>query len=168
MPPPRQKKQRPRVALATCAAYPQLTPDDGLLAAALLARDIEPVPVVWNATGTDWAEFDGCVLRSVRDYHLELDRFLAWAATVAETVPTWNPPALLAWNTSKTYLRELERRGVPVIPTRWLERGAEVDLGGILAGRGLGSGDRQADRRPRGEKPPPAGRHRDSGPTGAG
>jgi len=136
MPPPSREKKRARIALATCAAYPQLTPDDGLLAAALLAREIEPVPLVWNAADTDWDEFDGCLIRSVWDYHLEPERFLAWSAAVAAAVPTWNGPELIAWNADKTYLRELERRGVPTIPTRWLQGGSEVDLGEILAAEG--------------------------------
>jgi glutathione synthase/RimK-type ligase-like ATP-grasp enzyme len=125
-----------RIALATCAAHPLLAPDDRLLAAAIAARGIEAVPVVWNAEGTDWAAFDGCVVRSVWDYHLEPDRFLAWAELIASTVPIWNPAALIAWNLNKEYLRQLERRGIPVIPTRWLERGGEVRLNEILAAEG--------------------------------
>jgi glutathione synthase/RimK-type ligase-like ATP-grasp enzyme len=113
-----------------------LTPDDGLLAAALLARGIEPVPLIWNAADTDWGGFDGCLIRSVWDYHLEPERFLAWSAAVAAAVPTWNASELISWNADKTYLRELGRRGVPTIPTRWLRRGSEVDLSAILAAEG--------------------------------
>lgn len=132
---PRRSRQ-PRIALATSAAYARLTPDDWVLAAALAAREIEPVPAVWNAPDTEWAAFDGCVIRSVWDYHLEPDRFLAWSAGLASTIPTWNPHELVAWNASKTYLRDLERRGVPTIPTRWLRRGTAVDLAAILAAEG--------------------------------
>jgi glutathione synthase/RimK-type ligase-like ATP-grasp enzyme len=136
MSPPSRKTKQLRIALATCAAHPRLAPDDRLLAAAIAARGIEPVPVVWNAEGTDWAAFDGCVIRSVWDYHLAPDRFLAWAERVAGTVPTWNPAELIAGNVCKEYLRQLERRGIPVIPTRWLERGSQVSLAGILAAEG--------------------------------
>lgn len=31
-----------------------------------------------------------------------------------------NPPAAVAWNLDKRYLRKLEARGVPVVPTRWV------------------------------------------------
>jgi glutathione synthase/RimK-type ligase-like ATP-grasp enzyme len=134
-PRPRKTKQL-RIALATCSAHPQLAPDDRLLAAAIAARGIEAVPVIWNAEGTDWAEFDGCVVRSVWDYHLQPDRFLAWAGRVAGSVPTWNPAELIAWNANKAYLRQLAQRGVPTIPTRWLERGSEVRLAEILAAEG--------------------------------
>jgi glutathione synthase/RimK-type ligase-like ATP-grasp enzyme len=134
-PPSRQTKQL-RIALATCAAHPRLAPDDRLLAAAIAGRDIEAVPVVWNVEGTDWAGFDGCVVRSVWDYHLEPDRFLTWARRVADAVPTWNPAEQIAWNADKAYLRQLERRGVPTIPTRWLERGSEASLTEILRAEG--------------------------------
>lgn len=136
MPSPSRKTKQPRIALATCAAHPRLAPDDRLLAAAIAARGIEAVPVVWNAEGTDWAEFDGCVIRSVWDYHLEPDRFLEWAERVGSTVPTWNPAGLIAWNANKEYLRQLQRCGIPIIPTRWLERGSAVRLAEVLAAEG--------------------------------
>lgn len=48
----------------------------------------------------------------------------------------WNPPAVLRWNMEKTYLRDLERAGVSIVPTEWLEKGTNPDLGGLLAERG--------------------------------
>ncbi len=39
-----------------------------------------------------------------------------------------NGPDVLAWNTDKTYLRELATAGVPVVPTMFLAPGDEVRL----------------------------------------
>jgi len=44
----------------------------------------------------------------------------------------WNPPAVLRWNSHKGYLRDLAARGVPIVPTRWLERGTPVGLARLL------------------------------------
>jgi glutathione synthase/RimK-type ligase-like ATP-grasp enzyme len=39
-------------------------------------------------------------------------------------VPLFNPPALMRWNTRKTYLGELEAAGVPTVPTWFGDAGA--------------------------------------------
>jgi len=50
-------------------------------------------------------------------YHLEVDRWLAGLDRWPDDVPLFNPGALMRWNTRKTYLAELERAGVPTVPT---------------------------------------------------
>jgi glutathione synthase/RimK-type ligase-like ATP-grasp enzyme len=55
-------------------------------------------------------------------YHLRPARWDALLATWPDEVALANAPALLRWNTRKTYLAELERRGVATIPTVFLDR----------------------------------------------
>lgn len=50
-------------------------------------------------------------------YHLELDRWLTLLDGWPAHLPLLNPPALMRWNTRKTYLAELEAAGVPTVPT---------------------------------------------------
>lgn len=109
----------PRIALATCAAFPRLAPDDQLLVEALAARGARPLAVVWDDEEVDWSGFDACVVRSVWDYHFKHERFLVWARRAGAAIPLWNGPELLAWNSEKTYLLALDERGVPTIPTAW-------------------------------------------------
>ncbi|MEZ5078489.1 MAG: hypothetical protein R2725_13725 [Solirubrobacterales bacterium] len=126
-----------QIAIATCSQHPRLIADDLALVASLREFGIDSEPVVWNADEeVEWAELDGCLLRSVWDYHLRRADFLAWTEAVAATVPLWNPPATLRWNTTKGYLRELAAAGVPTIPTAWLGRGEAVRLDRLLAERG--------------------------------
>jgi glutathione synthase/RimK-type ligase-like ATP-grasp enzyme len=113
-----------------------LAPDDQLLREALAARGARPQAVIWDDEAVDWAGFDACVVRSVWDYHFKHERFLAWARRVGAQVPLWNRPELLAWNSEKSYLRELAERGVPTIPTEWLARGSAAQLSALLAERG--------------------------------
>lgn len=127
---------RARIAIATCADHPQLVPDDRPLPAALAARGVEAVPAAWDDAEVEWERFDGCLLRSTWDYHEKHDEFLGWARAVSERMPLWNPRELVAWNVEKGYLRELAAAGVPTIPTRWLERGAEHRLEALLAEEG--------------------------------
>jgi hypothetical protein len=108
---------RPRVGLATCAALPDLDPDDALLVPALAALGVEAVPAVWDDPALDWDAFDLVVVRSTWDYVPRREEYLAWARSVPRLE---NPAEVLGWNTAKTYLRELAAAGVPVVPTTWL------------------------------------------------
>lgn len=55
---------------------------------------------------------------------------------MAATTRLWNPPDLVAWNSEKTYLRELEQAGVPTVPTVWFGSGDDTDLEALLDSRG--------------------------------
>jgi glutathione synthase/RimK-type ligase-like ATP-grasp enzyme len=121
------------IALATCAALPDLTDDDRLLIPALVARGIGAVPAVWDDDAVDWRAFAAVVIRSTWDYHLRQPRFLAWIDRLeALGVPLINPARVLRWNAEKTYLRDLTRAGVPVVATRWVERDDQTPLAAIL------------------------------------
>jgi glutathione synthase/RimK-type ligase-like ATP-grasp enzyme len=128
----------PRIAIATCATYPELKGDDELLREALRRRGCEAASVVWDGDEVDWGETDLCVVRSTWDYHDKHEEFLAWTRQVDGAAALHNPAELIAWNSDKRYLRELAEAGVPTVPTLWLERGSEVDLAALLAERGWG------------------------------
>jgi hypothetical protein len=124
------------VALATCDELPTLTADDQVLLAVLRQRGLQAKPVVWTDQGVDWPGVRLCVIRSTWDYMTKLEEYLAWAERVGKVAPLWNPLEVIRWNTHKSYLEELAGRGVRVVPTVWLERGARVDLGALLGGQG--------------------------------
>ena len=126
----------PRVALATCAALPDLDVEDAPLVPALRAAGIDGVPLVWNDPSVAWADYDLVVVRTTWDYPNKIDAFVAWIERVAALRPCWNPAPLIRWNTDKHYLRELEERGVPIVPTRWFRRGESADLPRLLREEG--------------------------------
>ena len=113
-----------KVAIATCRPTPDY-PDDGLLRDALLARGAEARIAPWDDPDEDWESDDLVVIRSTWDYVPRLSEFLQWAESVPRLA---NPADVIAWNTEKTYLRELGDRGIPVVPTWWFAPGDEVAL----------------------------------------
>lgn len=113
-----------RVALATCAEVAEGDEDSPALVEALAARGIEALPAVWDDRGVDWSSFDLVVVRSTWDYAERRDAFLAWAGSLTRVL---NPYPVLRWNTDKHYLHELERAGVPVVMTRFLEPGTPFE-----------------------------------------
>lgn len=127
---------RPRVAIATCADYPDLEVDDELLEEALRQRGCEAVSVVWDRDEVEWRGFDLCLVRSTWDYHEKHPEFLAWTRQVEAGTALHNSADTIAWNSDKTYLRRLAQAGVPTVPTVWPKRGDAVDLEQTLAERG--------------------------------
>ncbi len=126
---------RMRIGLATSEDFPGLDPDDVPLRA-VLGGDAEPA--VWSDPDVDWSVYDAVLIRSVWDYFVRHQEFLAWLDRVP--VPMWNPADTLRWNSEKTYLRELEQAGIRTIPTAW-EGGVPWDdaiLKPTVAGGSLG------------------------------
>ncbi len=114
-----------RVALATCTEFPNLDEDDQLLPPALDAIGIAGVPVIWTEDH-DWSQYDLVVVRNTWDYIDDIDGFLAWTGAVESVTSLLNPSDIIAWNTNKTYLRQLDRQGVPVVPTQFLDPGTDL------------------------------------------
>ena len=110
-----------RIALATCAALPELDPDDTPLLAALAERGAEARAVVWDDPEVDWAGYDMVVIRSTWDYAQRRTEFLAWAERVSQVTKLANPLPVIRWNTDKHYLHELDQAGIAIVPTMWLE-----------------------------------------------
>jgi len=122
------------IALATCAALPAWEVDDRVFHKALASRGIEARQCVWDDPAVDWSVFDLVLIRTTWDYQEKRDAFVAWAENIP--VPLHNPLAIIRWNTHKSYLRDLEARGVPVIPTEWLTRATTVDIATLCRRRG--------------------------------
>lgn len=117
-----------RVALVTAREVLDgaLDTDLPLLGAALEQIGIAHALVAWDDPGAAWGSFDLAVVRSTWDYVPRREQFVSWAREIP--CPVRNSAEVLAWNTDKRYLRELERRGVDIVPTRWFEPGSPVDL----------------------------------------
>lgn len=110
-----------RIALATCAALPDLDPDDAPLVDALRARGLEVESPVWNAPDVDWSSYDAVVIRSTWDYTERPRDFRWWAQRVSQSSRLLNPAQALTWNIDKTYQRAMEAAGLPIVPTIWMD-----------------------------------------------
>ena len=126
-----------RVALATYAQAPRLSPDDRLIPSALAALGIHAEPAVWSNDDVAWDAFDAVVIRSCWDYHLHVADFLAWLGRLdAAGIAVWNSPPLVRWNADKRYLLDLARRGVATVPTIVVASDERRDIGAVVAAEG--------------------------------
>jgi len=122
-----------RIALVTYSRLPDLDPDDRPLAAVLAARGHQVAATLWDDAKVDWSSFDIALLRSTWDYFHRRDEFLAWAARAAAATRLLNPLDLVRWNSHKSYLLELARRGAAVIPTEIVTAGSTLDVRARMA-----------------------------------
>jgi len=119
--------QDARLALATCAELPELDPDDVPLRAALQERGIATDVVVWDDPTVDWGTYQHVLIRSTWDYSKRPQRFSGWTQQVEASSVLLNPASVVRWNIDKTYLRDLEERGIPTVPTIWLDPARNFD-----------------------------------------
>jgi glutathione synthase/RimK-type ligase-like ATP-grasp enzyme len=111
------------IALATSSTWPILTQDDRALLRPLADGNFQVQPAVWTDPTYDWQSCDAVIIRSCWDYHLKLTEFLDWITTVEKAgVRVYNSPATLRWNSNKTYLRDLEAKGISIVPTLWPDK----------------------------------------------
>ena len=79
--------------------------------------------VAWDDPEVSWDSYERVVLRSTWDYPERIDEFLAWLERVSRVTDLRNPLPMVRWNVDKHYLAELDRAGVPVVPTAFAEPG---------------------------------------------
>lgn len=101
--------------------------DVSYAAMAALGWDVTTVP--WRNNGVDWNRFDAVYICTPWDYPQHLAEFIALLETIEEsTALLVNPLSLVHWSLQKTYLRDLEQRGVPIVPSLWFEAFDAADV----------------------------------------
>lgn len=122
-----------RIAIATCLTLPEPDPDEPALLDALSAAGHEATVVAWDAHEGRDDSVDACVIRSTWNYYRKPAEFAAWVDAVASRTRLFNPAHVVYWNMHKSYLRDLERGGAPIVPTEFVPRGETVDLAEIMS-----------------------------------
>lgn len=122
------------IQFATSPDLPDLTADDMIAVDALRARGLHVEPVIWSESAR---RPDAVVIRSCWDYHLREAAFRAWIARLErDGVSVINTPALVRWNLHKSYLADLQSRGVPAVPTVLVRSADARTLRDIIDGAG--------------------------------
>jgi glutathione synthase/RimK-type ligase-like ATP-grasp enzyme len=124
------------VALATCLVLPEPDADLEPLLGALREAGIKAKALAWDDPYADFAAAHLTLIRSTWNYSLQPAQFLRWVDDVASRSDLWNPPATVRWNTHKSYLLDLEAKGVPVVPTHLAKRGDKTPLRQVMETRG--------------------------------
>jgi glutathione synthase/RimK-type ligase-like ATP-grasp enzyme len=101
--------------------------DDELAVAMLRQRGWSVDCLPWDQPA-DWSCYNLVVIRTTWDYHEQPSLFLDVLSEIERSgTPLYNPLTLVRWNLDKSYLHDLQSKGVPVVPTAYARRLASPD-----------------------------------------
>ena len=109
------------IALVSDAASLPIDYDMSQLFEACRAAGIDAEVCFWDDANVDWSRYSLAVLRSPWTYVDRLQEFLSWCSRTSEATRLLNPLSAIRWSLDKRYLRDLELRGVPVVPTVYIQ-----------------------------------------------
>jgi glutathione synthase/RimK-type ligase-like ATP-grasp enzyme len=91
----------------------------------LLAESLEKQGIIYTPCQVKEGvlpEGEAIFWQGISGYHHQMALFESLLKQAeARRIISFNTPDMMRWNAKKTYLRELEKKGVSVIPTLWLE-----------------------------------------------
>lgn len=118
-----------KIALLTYSDEPNLTESDVLLKDALEKKGFQVEATPWDNSEIDWTSFDLLILRSCWNSHLKIQEYRSWLDKIqALQLQLLNPFEIVKWNTSKRYLKDLEKLGVSIVPTEIIIQNEKFDL----------------------------------------
>lgn len=79
--------------------------------------------ISWRKKDVNWDNFAAVIIRTTWDYQKFPSEFLEILRKIEQSKALLlNSLSIVEWNLAKTYLRELETKGVKIVPTIWDEK----------------------------------------------
>lgn len=82
--------------------------------------------ISWKAKNVNWKDYNAVIVRSTWDYQNSPEEFLQVLEEINSKTHLENNLEIIKWNMDKTYLRDLEEKGVKIVPSMW-RNSFEVD-----------------------------------------
>lgn len=102
---------------------------DSLLEIPMAHLDWKTHEISWRNKDINWNDFDAVIIRSCWDYQDHCDEFLTVLDRINKSSAIlMNSLDIVHWNINKLYLAELEKQGVPIVPTIWENNYSEKAL----------------------------------------
>lgn len=114
----------------------QIHTEDGLLRDALSARGLRVCRVNWADPDVEWPQIRTAIFRSTWDYFHRFAEFAPWLERASQSTRLFNEAGLIHWNLDKHYLGELEKSGIGIVPTQYIESGDTRTLHAIITASG--------------------------------
>ena len=122
-----------KIAILTCEKLPNLNPEDQKIIPALAKHNIEATAAIWNDKSINWNNFDYLIFRNTWDYFEKETEFKIWLNQIAQMeIKTLNPIAIIKQNIHKFYLRDMEQRGITILPTVFIDKTANLNLAELI------------------------------------
>ena len=126
------------ITILTCKEYfdpetPSAYTDNILLEYRLLKEALERLGLkvdraYWDDPNYDWSQTLAVVFRTIWDYFERFEEFWPWLQSIEHQTQLINSMSLIEWNIDKAYLFDLEKQGIPVVPSVLVKKGQFQNL----------------------------------------
>lgn len=123
-----------KIAIATyieTGRYPSSVPnEDEMLLNLFTSKNHKAALKVWDDDSVNWSEYDVIIIKSTWDYFVgKINKFYNWLSHIKSIkVPCLNHPDIIKWNADKHYLLDIEAKGLPIVPSYFIEKGELFDF----------------------------------------
>ncbi len=122
-----------KIALLTCQALPNLSASDQDLIPALAQHNIFATAEIWDNPTINWQSFDYLIFRNTWDYYEKQEQFNTWLKKIEKLeIKTLNSIEIVNQNKHKFYLKDLEKKGIQILPTIFINQTQSLDLKSLL------------------------------------
>jgi glutathione synthase/RimK-type ligase-like ATP-grasp enzyme len=98
-----------------------LLKEDRLLTAALEKRGLKVTRTNWDNPDFDWSSTGHVIFRTPWDYFSRFDEFSPWMERASKVTKFINPLETILWNIDKHYMLDLEKAGINMPATVFVE-----------------------------------------------
>jgi len=91
--------------------------DDAYAIEPLTALGWQVSTLSWRQSVHDWSDFDVVIIRSTWDYWNDVPAFLDTLEEIDRKTLLANRLDLVRWNLAKTYMQDLQQKGIGIVPT---------------------------------------------------
>lgn len=122
-----------KIALLTCEKLPDLLPSDQKLIPLLAKYNIDAKAVIWDDKNVNWKEYEYLIFRNTWDYYEKETEFNIWLKKIENLgVKTLNSLEIINQNKHKFYLKNLQKKGIKIIPTIFVNKTNVLSLKDLI------------------------------------
>ena len=106
----------------------QVLLEDELLQTALEEKGLMVCKRDWADKHFDWTKTKYAIFRTTWDYFEKFEEFFSWLEITKHKTTFINSTEIINWNIDKHYLQDLEKNGINIAPTLFVEKGDKITL----------------------------------------
>lgn len=109
-----------------------LLTEDRLVVEALENKGFRVTRISWSDPTFDWSSTKAVIFRTTWDYFYRFQEWKAWLTSTSKVTQMINSHTLIQWNMDKHYLGDLEKKGINIPDSRFIEVGEKTSLSALL------------------------------------
>lgn len=102
--------------------------EDFLMQDALNKQGLKTLRLAWDDDNFNWSKTKAVLFRTTWDYFDRFNEFSKWLTEVSKQTTLFNSEKIIRWNIDKHYLQDLEKNGVHIAKTYFIEQGSKTTL----------------------------------------